>query len=132
MRLLACRLERGLVERVGNVERPDDAQSIDAWLAALAEDLDQDAFPVAIRRGVLHHLDHDLVTWPGPLGAGIADGDWFVERVAIDLDERGRSGLRVCADEDRGGACQDLDNAPLGTGSASAGRTGDLDGDLVT
>ncbi len=111
--LVAGIVEDGLVECVGDVECADDRQGIDARLAAPAEDLGDDPLAFQVGRGVSDDLDGHLVAGLGPLGPGVADVDWVVERRAVDPDEAGAAFLEIRADEDPRGPRQDLDDPPL-------------------
>ena len=49
LRLLARLFEHGLVEGVGDIEGPNDAQSVDTRLPMRPQDLDDDPFALAVR-----------------------------------------------------------------------------------
>ena len=79
-------LEDVVVEDVGNAQRADDGDGLDLGLAPGTEDLGDDPFPFAVRRGIAGHLERHLIARPGPLRPGVADGDGIGEGGAVDLD----------------------------------------------
>ncbi len=111
--LIARLIEDVLIEGVGDVERADDRQRIDARHAPLAEDLGDDPLAFLVRTGVSDDLDGHLVAGPGSLGARVADVDGVVKRRAVDPDESETGFLEIRADEDPRGPRQDLDDPPL-------------------
>ena len=65
--LLSGLVQDRLIEDVGDVERPDHGEGVDARLTALTENLGDDPLPFQVRRGVADHLDGDLVAGLGTL-----------------------------------------------------------------
>ncbi len=99
-------------EGAGEAELVDDAEGIDAGLAALAEDFRNDPFAIALLAGEADHFDDHFVVGPGALGAGVADVDGGREDLAIDLHVAHVRFFEVRADELVGGPLDDVDHAP--------------------
>ena len=112
-RLLSGVFQGVVVEDVGDAERPDDGQRVDARLAALPQDLGDDALALDLRRRIPDHLDGDLVAGLRALRAGVADVDGRGERLAVDLDVAATLLLEVVADEHARGPRDHADDLAL-------------------
>ena len=109
-RRLAGLVQRRGRELLGQAERLDDRDQVDARLGVRAEHLGDDALAAALRRREPEHLDDDLVLRPGPLRPRVADRDAVREHGAVHADQPLPVPLEVRADERAGGPPQDADD----------------------
>ncbi len=104
-------LKGRLGKHVGEAERADDREGVDAGLAIRPQHLDDNAFATVFRAGKAQHLEDDLVVRLRPLGARVADKDTVTEDGAVDADEAFSLALEVGADEMARGPLEDTEDA---------------------
>ena len=104
------RLGDVVAEVLGQVELANDRHRIHAWVAARAEDLGDHAFAIVHMAGKADHVEDYFVADLGILCAGVADGDWLGEHLAVHQYHAQAARLEIRADEGVGIAFEYFDD----------------------